>query len=126
MMGLNAQMLPVASDYRSMSAALRPIIPDIINDIKLTGAAYRTSGVLPNSSFAPQSLLMDLLPAVKLSDAAYEGTVFPEYNVTVMPRLLPLHLLNLASNLHITGRLSLMLAHQGSKGIFIVKKISSK
>lgn len=90
MMGLNAQMLPVASDYRSMSAALRPIIPDIINDIKLTGAAYRTSGILPNSSFAPQALLMELLPAVKLSDAAYEGTVFPEYNVTVNSHLLPL------------------------------------
>jgi hypothetical protein len=82
-MGLNAQMLPVASDYRSLSAALRPIIPDIINDIKLTGAAYRGSRTLPNNSFAPTPLLLELMPALKLSDASYEGAVFPVYNITV-------------------------------------------
>lgn len=84
-------MLPVASDYRSLSAALRPIIPDIINNIKLTGAAYRTSRALPNNSFAPQSLLVELMPALKLCDASYEGTVFPVYNLTVrIPCLSPI------------------------------------
>jgi hypothetical protein len=81
--GLHAQMLPVASDYRSLSTALRPLLPDIVNDIKLTGAAYRGTGRLPTNSAVPKALLEDLLVAVKMSDASYEGEVFPTYNVTV-------------------------------------------
>ncbi len=83
LVGLHAQMLPVASDYRSLSTALRPLLPDIVNDIKLTGAAYRGTGRLPTNSVVPKALLEDLLVAVKMSDAAYEGEVFPTYNVTV-------------------------------------------